>query len=360
MRILVDIGHPVSFHLWKNTAQILKSKKHDILFTLLDKDVAAALIQESGFQYEVLGKHCGSIFAKIKGLLQYEKKLFGIVKKFCPDLILSNGSIPASHIAFLFRIPHIAFEETGNFEQILLYRYFVSVILTPACLGKNLGKKQISCDTYPALAYLHPKYFCPDPNVLDELGIKEHEKFVLLRFVSWAATHDIGHTGLTLENKRKAVHEFSKYARVFISSEKELPSDLEKFKLNLFPEKIHHAIYYAALTYGEGAAVASESAILGTPAIYLYNGKISFTHEQEEKYGAVFNFTESLEDQIHSIKKGIELLQTPEVKKIWQEKKEQMLKEKIDLTAFMVWFVENYPQSFKLLKANPEYQFKFR
>jgi len=37
-----------------------------------------------------------------------------------------------------------------------------------------------------------------------------------------------------------------------------------------------------------------------------------------------------------------------------------MLSDKIDVTAFMVWFVENYPESAKIMKENPEYQWSFR
>jgi hypothetical protein len=31
-----------------------------------------------------------------------------------------------------------------------------------------------------------------------------------------------------------------------------------------------------------------------------------------------------------------------------------MLSDKIDVTAFMVWFVENYPESVKIMKENPD------
>ena len=34
--------------------------------------------------------------------------------------------------------------------------------------------------------------------------------------------------------------------------------------------------------------------------------------------------------------------------------------DKIDVTAFMVWFIENYPNSIKYIKATPDYQFEFK
>ena len=37
-----------------------------------------------------------------------------------------------------------------------------------------------------------------------------------------------------------------------------------------------------------------------------------------------------------------------------------MLSEKIDLTAYLTWFLENYPESFKIHKEEPEYQERFK
>jgi hypothetical protein len=48
------------------------------------------------------------------------------------------------------------------------------------------------------------------------------------------------------------------------------------------------------------------------------------------------------------------------LKEEWQKRSEKMLSEKIDVTAFMVWFIENYPESVKVMKENPEYQYRFK
>ena len=53
------------------------------------------------------------------------------------------------------------------------------------------------------------------------------------------------------------------------------------------------------------------------------------------------------------------LLSMPDLKDNWQAKRQVMLKDKIDVTAFYVWFIENYPKSVNILKENPEYQNRF-
>ncbi len=55
-----------------------------------------------------------------------------------------------------------------------------------------------------------------------------------------------------------------------------------------------------------------------------------------------------------------ELLSFKNIKEEWKRKKEKMLQDKIDVTAFMVWFIENYPASFKTMNENPDYQFNFK
>jgi uncharacterized protein len=60
------------------------------------------------------------------------------------------------------------------------------------------------------------------------------------------------------------------------------------------------------------------------------------------------------------LSKGLELVDIPDLKEQWARKREKLLDEKIDVTAFMVWFVENYPKSFKIMKKNPTFQDRFK
>ena len=55
-----------------------------------------------------------------------------------------------------------------------------------------------------------------------------------------------------------------------------------------------------------------------------------------------------------------ELLNISNIKEAWQIKRQKMLSEKIDVTAFWSWFIENYPKSVTIMKENPDYQYNFR
>jgi len=141
---------------------------------------------------------------------------------------------------------------------------------------------------------------------------------------------------MTLENKREAIKQFSKFAKVFITAERELPADLEKYRIRIPVDKIHDCIFYSTLLFGESATMASEAAVLGTPSIFIDNDGRDYTEEEKKIYGLVYNFTESAEDQKKEIQTTISILKNDNSKKTYHSKREVLLKDKIDTTAFMV------------------------
>jgi len=53
-------------------------------------------------------------------------------------------------------------------------------------------------------------------------------------------------------------------------------------------------------------------------------------------------------------------VENPQLKSNTRAGRDKMLKEKINVTAFLVWFIENYPESAKIMKENPKYQYRFK
>lgn len=252
------------------------------------------------------------------------------------------GSIRAAHVSFLLQKPCILLEDTEHStEQILLYLPFIKKILTPECFQRNMGFKHIKFNGYTELAYLHPHYFTPNPSVLDELGVGKNEPYILLRFVSWDASHDIGQHGI--RNKYDLVKDLEQFGRVFISSEKPLPPELQRYSLTLTPEKIHDVLYFAQLYMGEGGTMATEAALLGTPAIFVSSlaGTMGNFSELETRYSLMFSYKNPESAQ----KKAIELLHHDNLKEEWKSKREKLLNDKIDVTAFLIDFIERYHET---------------
>jgi len=339
MNILIDIGHPAHVHLFKNFAQIMQSKGHRTHFTVRDKEFEIELLEHQGLSFTKLGKHYISGWGRLYGWIKYNFRIFKISLWFKPDLYLSHGSIYTLLSSFLLRKPNIILEDTGNKEQVRIYRPFASVILTPTGFPYRYGKKQIFYNGVHEMAYLHPDYFMPDSSVLKDLDVKEGEKFFILRFVSWNASHDRGKTGLSQVQKYELINALLDKGKVFISSESPLPSDLSHLSFPLSSDRIHDALAFAYMFIGEGVTMASEAAVLGTIAICI-NTSYPVYADFEQKYGLICNFISGN----GVLSKVLELIKDENLKNKARALSGKLLGDKINLTSFMVWLIENYPE----------------
>ena len=360
MNILIDIGHPAHVHIFKTLAHEMEGKGHRVLFTCRQKEFIVQLLEAEGFSYVSFGKKYTKTIQKLWGMVKFDFKMLSVSLRFHPDIFLSAGSMYAAQISWLLRKPHISIEDTYNMEQVRLYRPFTELILTgdyehPLMSAKN----EFRMAGYNELAYLHPKRFKPDETILKDLGVEAGEKYVLLRFVAWNATHDVGYKGMSLKNKIKAVKAFAAYGKVFISSEDPLPGELSGYRLPVEAHRIHDVIAHASLVFGESSTMSEEAAMLGVPAIYLNDAYIWYTRHLENDYKLMFNLSSSEEDQELAIKKALDLLSDPATPEKWSRRRQAMLAKRIDVSAFLIWLVENFPESKRIIMANPDYQFNF-
>ncbi|HUV45612.1 MAG TPA: DUF354 domain-containing protein [Dehalococcoidia bacterium] len=353
MRVLIVIAHPGHVHLFKNMVWKLEEHGHTVKILAREKEMVFYLLDKYGFEYTPIGKMHSTKIGKAYELITTDYKCYKLARKFDPDILIDLG-LYGVHAARLTGKPSIVFNDTEwlKFKDILSYP-FTDVICTPSCFKEDLSKKQVRYNGYHELAYLHPNYFKPDPSVLGELGLGEGERFIVVRFTSWTASPDTNLHGLT--NKKELVKKLENYGRVFITSESELSEDLKEYKMLISPEKLHSALYYASLYIGDGGTTAVEAALLGTPAVHFeaFKSKSKRTvdatrfgnfDELVNKYGMLYTFC----DQNKAINKALELLQDENAKQVLKSKREQLLKEKIDVTEFMVDFIENYPESLRL------------
>jgi hypothetical protein len=333
------------------------SKGHKFFVCARDKEVTHSLLNHYQIEFTSRGKGRKGLIGKSFQIIEADLKLLKLARNFKPDIFLSFGSAYAAQVSKLIHKPHIAFDDTehARFEH-MMYVPFTDAVLTPTSFSKKLGPKQIFFHGYMELCSLHKNYFKADNNVKLKLGLKPNESYVILRFVSWSANHDFLQSGIKNETRQKIIDLLKDKYRIFISSEGKLPANLECYKVNIHPAELHSVLANAYLYIGEGSTTASECSVLGTPNIYINSLTVGYCKEQAEKYGLSFH----LKDDSKVIDLIKYLLKKEDLSQEWKIKQEKMLDDKIDVTAFMVWFVENYPQSFKVMKENPDYQFNFK
>ncbi len=334
MRILFDIGHPGHVHLFKHLARRFQQDGWTVLFTARQKEHELALLEAEGLPYRSFGRHFKTLWGKLWGMIKFDFQMVRTILDFKPDLVMSHGSIYGAHACFFTGRPHLALEDSGNMEQILLYRPFTDVILTPKVLRQSLGRKQIRYDSYHEIAYLHPDYFEADEGIYADLHLNPGEPYALFRFVSWNATHDVGSRGLSRAQKEALVQFVAARMKVYISAESSLPESLKDYALDLPPERLHHALYHAAIVISEGTTIASEAGVLGTPAIYINPIERSYCTDQG-RYGLVWHETDPAE--IEQIVRSIIAAD----RQLYRQRAQRLIQEKEDLTQYLYLLVRD-------------------
>lgn len=335
MRIVVDIGHPSQVHFFKYFIREMQNKRHPVLITVSDKDISIALLQALGFDYIRLGSYGKCLLQKIGNVLIMDMKMVKAVKDWQPDIFLGFGSVRAAHAAWLLRKPCINFD--GDNFTYPYYKWFADTICVFSGFEKS-GRKIVRVPGYKELAYLHPRWFTPPPAETATGPV------TMLRFVS-RAFHDVGKEGFDLEFKKKLAGELEKYSTVYISSESPLPTELEQYRLKIKPEDMHAFLSRANLLVTDSGSMTTEAAVLGVPVVrcnsFIGHGGLGIFQELENTYGLIFNYT----DPDPALKKAIELTQIPDLRIEWEQKRKYLLQNRIDVTSFMIWFVEQYPES---------------
>ena len=361
MKILIDIAHPAHVHLIKNSYFELKSKGHTVIVTVKDIPSAIQLLKLFEIPYVYLGGKSDSLVGKGFLQLKFNFLLWKIVLREKIDIAFGS-SLTVAQLSKFTRVKSIILDDDDDEVEPLFVKYAhpaADTILSPACAIRKTTK-MIGYAGYHELAYLHPNRFTPDISVLNEIGVLPDEKYFILRFNAFKAHHDAGVQGLSIENKRRIIELLKPFGRVFITTERNIDEEFKPYQLKVSPDKAHSLMYYATMLIGDSQTMTSEAAIMGTPAIRCntFVRRISYLEEEEFTYNLTYGFLPNDSDAMFS--KINELLVFPDLKQEWQVRRAKMLTEKIDVTAFFVWFIENYPSSAETMRSNPDYQYNFR
>ena len=361
MKILIDIAHPAHVHLIKNSYFELKSKGHTVIVTVKDIPSAIQLLKLFEIPYVYLGGKSDSLVGKGFLQLKFNFLLWKIVLREKIDIAFGS-SLTVAQLSKFTRVKSIILDDDDDEVEPLFVKYAhpaADTILSPACAIRKTTK-MIGYAGYHELAYLHPNRFTPDISVLNEIGVLPDEKYFILRFNAFKAHHDAGVQGLSIENKRRIIELLKPFGRVFITTERNIDDEFKPYQLKVSPDKAHSLMYYATMLIGDSQTMTSEAALMGTPAIRCntFVRRISYLEEEEFTYNLTYGFLPNDSDAMFS--KINELLVFPDLKQEWQVRRAKMLTEKIDVTSFFVWFIENYPSSAETMRSNPDYQYNFR
>lgn len=348
MKIIIDINHPAHVHYFKNTIKCLKDNDHEIIIVARDREFVKELLTDLNLPFINRGKGRNSLFGKFFYLIKADIQYLWIALKYKPDLFLSFSTPYIAQVAWLLGRPHIALNDTEHSDRMhskTTYP-FSSVIITPNCYQNNLGENHIRINCVIENFYLNEKYFVPDRNIKAVLNLKDNEEYIIFRFVSWNAHHDVGQSGLTNKTKMQLIDLLKNRFKIFISSEDKLPAEYKDYEINIPPEKIHDVLAFATIFIGESGTMASECALLGTKAIYINSLPLMGYLKLEEEAGLLKHFDNS--DGVYDYVSELVLDSNFKSKTI--KKSQELQKNFVNPTAFLTKYIENYSKNREVVK----------
>jgi hypothetical protein len=334
VRVVVTIQHPAHVHFFRNAISELRAGGHEVHVFARRNEVTVDLLDTYGIDHEVLADESDSLGQLAKVQATYEFRLFRRARRLQPDVMTAIGGVAVSHVARLVGARSVVFYDTEHATIIRRLAYpFADEVCTPDCYAGNVGKGHVSYPGYHELAYLHPDRYEPDDSVLADEGLEETDTLAVCRFSGWDSSHDVGQGGFD-DPAEVVEHLRDVGATVRLTSETELPPELERFQLSIAPERMHDLLYHADLYVGEGATTAAEAAVLGTPAVYVNTLTMGYTNELEERYGLLFQYdgaTRHLDGIVRA-----RALVTDDDGGRWERRRERLLEEKRDTTDVVV------------------------
>lgn len=370
MNILFVTGHPAQVHNFRNVRSGLIKNGHYVFWLTTPKDIATDLLSTYKIPYSTLYKPRKNILSRALVLIRNILWEVCYLKKNKIDIVITRTDPYTAIAAQICKVPNIMLQDTEHAAISKLQGPFAkygTAYLEPECFNVHVREDELRFPGNIELFYLHHNRFTTSP-VWDLLKIEPYTRFAIVRFVKWDAFHDtelVG--GFSLDQKRELVVRLQKYMRVFISSESELPADLEPYRIQIPIERMHDVQAAASLFVGESATMASESVVLGTPAIYIDEIGRGYTDEEARKqllwmYRPVPSCEQLKDNEPNWISGGVKecIEKAEEIASLsfdteeYAQRYNKWIATKIDCTAFLTWFIENYPQSAKETKDNQQ------
>lgn len=281
MNVLIDIVHPADVLFFLNPIRKLQQQGHRVCVASRKKDVALELLDAFEIEHHPISRAGSGIIGLGLELVKRDFALFKLARSFRPDVMCGFGGIAISHVGKVVDVPSLSFYDTERAPlQHKITLPFISYMYVPESYEGPIARNRTA--RFPGtkeFSYLHPENFTPDEAIARAAGLDANSDNIFIRLVGWAANHDFGYQGWEENTLRQLVQHLSGHAKVHISSEIDLPPDLEAHRYRGPIHAVHHLLAFCDYFIGESATMASEAVLLGTPAIYATNDKRCYTDE---------------------------------------------------------------------------------
>jgi len=268
MKIHFDLVHASDVNLYKHSIRILKDEGHEIFITLRTRgnlyNIAKSELIDN--EIKIIGTHQKHFISKLFALVAREYSLYNFLKQNKIQLSLNQGFSNIISCKIL-KIPFIVFEDDFEYKMAFYYAKLLATRDIMPVYIPSKGKNVYKYKGFKELAYLHPKIFFSNPDVLKELHIIQF-KYVFIR--------EIANISLNYSNRISFLaeiinHIYDSGLQIVLSLEDKSISDQFNNKCIILQEPlpdIYSLMSNALFSISSGDTMAREACLLSTPCIY--------------------------------------------------------------------------------------------
>ena len=297
MNIAIDISHIAYWNFYKNIIKKLENQEHNVYIFIRERGPLLKVVQKEYKNQKnviITGKYYKGRKKLFLHLLRIPVLIY-FLYKYKVDVVSSDTFFIG--LASKFKnIPAIL--HSDDFEYTFSYKMtqlFSSKMIIPDVFPKT-SKKDIYYRGCKENAYLGKDYFTPQEHVLNNI-ISDSSKYVFIRLVSKSSLNYLKADSIENEIEKLIGYLNERNIMVLIFSEDSYKTNNENCKILNPPIKDFHSILkYALCTVTEGDTMARESAVLGTPVVYM-GGRTMRIHNYFNQYDS-FLETNKLSDII--------------------------------------------------------------
>ena len=280
MKICIDLCVDSDGAMFKELAEKLIERDHEVLITARDKVQALDLYRYEGLDFHIVGKYAKTLEEKLLASAERIYKMTKLIKQELKglDAIISNTGVEASRVGFgLGAQVHTFHDHPEAIHQFLLTIPISTYVYYPWVINKSFYKRHgiknealVPYNGFLSASWM-PKIKV-DENIIQKLGLDKDRKVIVFRESEMGAAYLFGRNAITLPAIKKLA-ETRKNVQ-FVARPRYHSSILEGYfkglkNITIFknPIDLQSLLAKADLLIGGGATMCLEATYFGTPTI---------------------------------------------------------------------------------------------
>lgn len=341
-----DLNHPADFHFFKHLMNWMIEQGYVLKIVARDKECLHILLEDAGFSYTSRGSGLHSLPGKYLYAFWVLTLLFIKLVRFRPNVCLGLSSPYLAVVSRLLKIKCVSYDDTDDNPRLLPLIKQSSYLLSPGNYPHKFHSYHFRLPSLKELAYLHPAHF----------QHKQEQQTVFFRITRTDSIHHSTDSVLDEKQVFRKMQELSVNQNILLSSELDLKLEKRHYIQPANPVRIHKDLANSKVFWSNSATMAAEAAVLGVPAIFVSAEKFAYISELEE-YGLLYYYHP--DNLVPSLEKIDSILAGNPSSNYFRDARERLLRDKMDMTAFLIWFIDQLPDSARIIEKDINYARRF-